>query len=130
MKVELLIEGKARPYSWNPDLTHVIIRQSLPFFQSRSGKYVHRVRSAMAHYFYERYKHTSFKFWCGGTGFDGKGSLLETPPAHATFCATCEGRAIGAGLCGAPVIAGRAVRFAPKHQAVRFKAADSGAKSS
>ena len=74
------------------------------------------------HYFNGNYSHTSFSAWCGQTGFHSKGRhgslrLTDNPPDDLPLCATCEGRAIGAGQLGATVIAGRQVIFTPRRTA-------------
>lgn len=99
---------------------------ALPFVRSRQGTYVHRVRSASLHTWTGGMflPHTSFNLWCGNTVHTGGGKvghphgeaeLFATPPARAVLCATCEGRAVGAGLAG-PVrrIGGRLVLYRPR----------------
>ena len=115
MKVALVV--KARTGWHNPDLPlPVPIRESLPYFVAQKGRYVHRVKSASLHFCITA--HISVTFWCGGGSsvsdrkggqfFDGQ-SDCDLP-----YCATCEGRAIGAGLDGSRVIAGREVMFNPQ----------------
>lgn len=97
------------------------ITKALPFYRSMQGRYVHRVRSGTLHQLTNREPHAAYSLWCGGTGFVSrnqngnlKGELLPDIPAGAVLCATCEGRAVGAGLLGAPIIAGRVVKYAPR----------------
>jgi hypothetical protein len=98
------------------------ILQCLPFYRRHPGARIHRVRSGEIHYRRagDQYMHTSFKFWCGSLGFLSanrpNASLLALAPEGEAdiFCATCEGRAIGAGLDGARVINGRNVIFEPR----------------
>lgn len=101
---------------------NVYAKKSLPFVESGGGRYTHRVRSlslvtmhAPAHA-----PHSAVACWCGMT------VLLSTKHCHArsrlvsepsrVLCATCEGRAIGAGQVGAQEIAGRPVMFIPRRE--------------
>ncbi len=96
--------------------TRVLVR-SLPFFQTASGKYIHRVRSANMHLWDGQPKHTALSLWCGMTGFLGgkrAGSVFADPPLNGPLCATCEGRAIGAGQTESRLICGRVVKFSPR----------------
>jgi len=107
------------------------IRMALPYYQCRPGAYVHRIRSGQTHRlrmgedaYHKRHPqmgqilHLSFSFWCGGSGHvsrDKPGRLFAEIPENGVLCATCEGRAIGAGLDGSPSeINGRAVIFSPR----------------
>ena len=113
MKVELEIRRTPGPRRVGDPIVQV--RRSLPFFKSKQSEYVHRVRRATMYYRDGQYTHTALHFWCGGNGFPGpKGTLMDVPPGDAVFCATCEGRAIGAGLEGNREICGRAVLFKPR----------------
>lgn len=97
-----------------PRITHM-----LPYYISGRGKYYHRVRSAANHACGDKgYTHTSISFWCGNTGFigNGKGKLYKQIPEGGILCATCEGRAIGAGMDGAPVINGKEVCYSPRKE--------------
>lgn len=92
---------------------------SLPFFRTAAGSYIHRVRSATVYYQHGQFSHVGVSFWCGGsgstTGRRGRvGEFLETPSDTSVICATCEGRAIGAGLTESRQIAGRTVQFSPR----------------
>jgi len=115
MKVAL-IQEKRNPYAWeNPKSQQLPLTKALPFFRSKSGKYVHRVRSATSYWWETEYRHTAVKLWCNMTGFIGdKGTLLEQPEVNDVICATCEGRAIGAGQTDSHMIAGRFVKFTPR----------------
>ena len=104
-----------------PGHTELSITSALPFFQTPYGAYVHRPRSGTLFYRDGEYHHTAISFWCGGTGFMGgnkkakpDGRFFEELPANAVLCATCEGRAIGAGQTGSHQICGRVVRFSPR----------------
>lgn len=121
MKVDLLV----KPVGWMPEYyREVPIRKSLPFYLSGPGKYVHRIRSATNYFSCYlgdglRYRHTGLSLWCGGTGFVGSDKratnrILATIPEGELVCATCEGRAIGAGQLGSPIINGNMVKFAPR----------------
>lgn len=47
-------------------------------------------------------------------GVEHAQKFFDVPPDRAIHCATCEGRAIGAGKDGARIIAGRTVLFSPR----------------
>jgi hypothetical protein len=99
---------------WRPSPI-IPIKQSLPFVESRAGRYTHRVRSASLHTCIGK-SHVGLSTWCG-MGFcisERKGRFVEEPSAGYVVCATCEGRAIGAGQLGAREIAGREVMFSPR----------------
>jgi hypothetical protein len=115
MMVELLRRKKSH---WHAPTHHTMhLTRSLPFFRSAQGSYVHRVRSGHIHFRGNEAKHTSLSFWCGGTGFVGcserPGQMFDNPPANSPLCATCEGRAIGAGMTESRLICGRVVKFSP-----------------
>lgn len=122
-KVKLILEKK-RPWEYlerNNHLTRHAITWALPFFRSRFGSVIHRVRSGQHHYLSGQYTHSSVKYWCGNNGFFGsknerqtKGEFFADAPDNSIFCATCEGRAIGAGMDGTREINGRRVLFRPK----------------
>ena len=121
MKVKLLIKRTTWQGGW-PHCIH--LNESLPFYWSRAATRAHRVRSATMHYHNGVYSHTSFSAWCGQTGFSSKGKhlrLCDNPPDDLPVCATCEGRAIGAGQLGATTIAGRQVLFTPRREAVEVQ---------
>lgn len=125
MKVALLRAPRLR---WASGATRTIdIAQSLPFFRTERGSYVHRVRHAQVHTMcWSGKSHASFHCWCGVTGYisnnrgSANGLLLAATGLHDVVCATCEGRAIGSGLLGAPMIAGQPVRFAPRIEGVSY----------
>ncbi|WP_333662751.1 hypothetical protein [Acinetobacter sp.] len=91
------------------------VKQSVPFVEARHGEYTHRVRHVTLITFMNK-SHFAVQCWCGMTmcmGGSGKGTgiLLEIPSPNRPMCATCEGRAIGAGLLGVREIAGREVMY-------------------
>lgn len=108
-----------RPIGWMPNSVRSrTIRSMLPYYQSRRGVYVHRIRSARQYEYTTTSKsHVAIALWCGATGFISKGILYSDPPADALLCATCEGRAIGAGVDGHRKINGRACIYAPRNVA-------------
>jgi len=103
------------------------IKASLPFVKSSRGYYTHRVRSANSYIYTSSgltYKagelHIAVQCWCGMTLLISKrkfGKFLVEPPDGSPVCATCEGRAIGAGKLGAREIAGRPVMYSPMNGA-------------
>ena len=115
VKVDLQIRTTAPSLADRVGSPAVPVKRALPFFKSRSGEYVHRVRRATMYYRDGEYSHTAVTLWCGGNGFPGKkGTLMDVPPNASVFCATCEGRAIGAGLDGNRDVRGRAIMFKPR----------------
>ena len=113
MKIQLL----KKPFrGWKPDGdTEVELTASLPFFKSKFGAYTHRVRSGRMYFRRNEYSHTAIHLWCGSNGYVGdKGKLLACPASDAIMCATCEGRAIGAGQTDSRILAGRILKYSPK----------------
>lgn len=107
MKVDLLQEpwgAETRSYKNRP----TPIKRSLPWYTTRYRRhgrvqYVHRVRSGLLHpgpswRSKTSARSVSFSLWCGQGGSLWHGYLLDTIPAGAAICATCEARALGAGL--------------------------------
>jgi len=92
------------------------INRSLPFYLSKKGKYFHRIRTASNHWRDGNLSHTAIHFWCGGSGFlNGNGRLYAEISSNGVLCATCEGKAVGAGVEGARIINGRKVMFSPRN---------------
>lgn len=117
-KVKLISERKpnlyGRPFGGNGEK---VISHSLPFYKSDRGEYYHRVRAANSHWRNNSKKlsHISISFWCGNSGsISGHGKLYAEIPVDGVLCATCEGRAIGAGQDGAQIINGRNVMYSPR----------------
>lgn len=117
MKINLLPSGQIHRRR-APGSTIVEVKQALPFFRSHSGMYVHRIRSGAIHFWCGVYSHTSFSMWCGVNLFSSKkhprSKLMVEPESDAILCATCEGRAIGAGQTDSHQICGRFVKFSPR----------------
>lgn len=67
------------------------VRRMLPFVWRGPGRLVHRARSASLHHD----GRLSVQAWCGP--MVQKPSVLAKVPDGAEVCATCEGRAAGAG---------------------------------
>lgn len=119
MKIELELQRENRPVSIlqqerERGMYSMPIKASLPFFRSFQGILIHRIRSGKVHYQDFKPSHTSFRFWCGNDGFAARGAMMDSLPSRAVLCATCEGRAIGAGLCGTREINGRKVLYRPR----------------
>ena len=111
-KIEIKRRVDPRPYESVPSILRM-----LPFFKSSgNSKYYHRVRRIGNHESFGRYSHTHIRYLCGGTGFisNGKGRLFTTVPEGGVLCATCEGRAVGAGLVDNGHINGRKVAYSPR----------------
>ena len=118
LKIKLINtkEKDDRTSSFNEHISHASITHSLPFYSSRRGEYVHVVRSATAIYFDNEYQHTSYRLWCGQIGsMPGKG-ILTSNNDQSPYCATCIGKAIGAGVFDERFINGLPVMYRPKEQ--------------
>lgn len=93
--------------------------RALPFVESGAGEYTHRTRQVTVHSVLGR-MHMGVRAWCGMTLLISppkkKGRLVAAPGHGRPLCATCEGRAIGAGLLGAREIAGRQVIYRPMRE--------------
>ena len=92
------------------------VKRALPFVASDAGVYVHRVRSAVVYEVCGK-AHMAVSCWCGMTLLVGKrkkGRMLSEPITGRPMCATCEGRAIGAGTTGLRNINGLDVRYEPR----------------
>jgi hypothetical protein len=126
-KVDLLIE--CRPDGHHNDALGprpFALKRTLPLFQSDRGTYVHRVRSAAAHPSGGRaawyVNHISVTYWGGNGGFlrgpqntrNGGRLLADLPTDGSPVCATCEGRAVGAGFPSLALIVRHSVKFAPR----------------
>lgn len=142
MKVELLREPSKGWRSLSSSSS--VVTRALPFYRSTfsGGRYVHRIRSANMLEHYETVdcgsrrvsstpatRSLSLRLWCGQSGHvrlatldpcsvwargGTSGELLAEPPAGAPVCATCEGRAVGAGFPSRIVLTTRPIRFAPR----------------
>lgn len=116
---------RARVPNWKGPTTYFHIKRALPFVESFCGRYTHRVRSihilvhdAGAAQRILGQAHMSVHCWCGMSVLISEkrrhaNNALVVEPSRV-LCATCEGRAIGAGQLGTPEIAGRPVMFSPR----------------
>lgn len=120
MKVKLVREQRGYWYHRNTKP----ISASLPFYEREGGGYVHRVRSAHLHYDENgTHTHTSVSFWCGAAGFlypkgrqnkkHAPAYMAESPSPGRVICATCQGRAHGAGQVGDGRLGNTFVRYKP-----------------
>jgi len=110
---------------WFRRSNHKRITRSLPFFERDGHGYVHVIRSGSMIYDDDgNLRHTALHFWCGGHGFmhpDGKPRRNQKPyrvlaslSAGRTVCATCMGRAIGAGQLPAANVKRPPAKFQPR----------------
>lgn len=124
-KVDLMLTDRHRKGYQAPDHKTERVTKCLPFYRRGPLRLVHRVREAWLFYRQEKFSHMAVQFWCGNVGYmggkpkrggrgDDRPSLFAVAPEHAMFCATCEGRAVGAGMDGARKINGRPVLFQPR----------------
>ena len=88
--------------------------KSLPFANARNGKYTHRVRYVTLYSCIGK-PHLAVQCWCGYVVFVSEKSrgTFAAEQSDRPICATCEGRAIGAGKDGAREINGKPVMFSP-----------------
>lgn len=92
------------------------IKKALPFAESARGEYTHRVRHVSL-FIGDSIPRLGIECWCAMHLLVAKGKfgrLVPEPSEGRPICATCEGRAIGAGLLGAREIAGRPVMYRGK----------------
>lgn len=91
--------------------------KSLPFANARGGKYTHRVRHVTLYACVGK-GHFAVRCWCGYNVLvsEKSGGTFAAEQSERPMCATCEGRAIGAGKLGAREINGKAVMFSPMVQ--------------
>ena len=95
------------------------IKRALPYVEAANGSYTHRVRNAALHHLEGYSPHVSVSCWCGmSLNIGGRRTVgskfVAVPSLGRPVCATCEGRAIGAGLEDSHKINGRMVRFQPQ----------------
>ncbi len=107
-KVDLLNDVRHNPWSGSPD--PVPLKRALPFWHGDSAHYVHRIRSGQ---WYQHDDHLAFTMWCGQTRFERRGGLRADVLDGWALCATCEGRAIGAGQVTAETLVGHELVFSP-----------------
>lgn len=116
MSVAMVDLQPPRFSAWRPNPVFAVSR-SKPFAEAGAGRYTHRVHSASLHTCAGQ-SHLALKLWCGMLihlgGRRNRDSRLVDEPSGRPICATCEGRAIGAGQLGSREIAGRAVMFSPR----------------
>lgn len=113
-------------WSFNPSCSQIYPKTTVPFFTSAFGTRTHRIRWVCVHYWNGEFSHTSVGLWCGQQGFaehtkstnarmvKRAGSMADVAPFHLPVCATCEGRAIGAGQLDSDMINGRKVIYSPR----------------
>lgn len=122
MKPGMIRLPEPKKSAWEGGIKNVPVTFAYPYFKTGMGAYTHRVRTAITHVNKAKGQnsHVSLSAWCGVVGF-----LSEKPrarnanqfaevPEHAILCATCEGRAIGAGMDGTREINSRSVIFSPR----------------
>lgn len=98
-------------------VTYAHVKKSLPYAESSGGEYTHRVRSARLITLESFGTHMAISCWCGQSLLIGKrhkSQFVAEPSFGRPMCATCEGRAMGAGKDGSRKINGRMARFQPR----------------
>lgn len=101
----------------SPAITYAHVKKALPYAESSGGEYTHRVRSARLITFKGFGAHMAISCWCGMSLLISKrhkSQFVAEPSFGRPMCATCEGRAIGAGVDGSHKINGRMVKFQPR----------------
>ena len=121
MSTKIALIRESNPYrNEAPEDKTLMLSHALPFFQPGDGRLFHRVKSGRIYRRRGEYSHTSITYWCGNNGSMSRpdarrtGQLFAELPERAILCATCEGRAIGAGLDGLREINGRRVLYRPR----------------
>lgn len=112
------LEPPKKDSGWrDPKHAEFAVRFALPFWASE-GAYTHRIRSGRSHVHDGKNAHVTLHMWCGQMRFISpkrkRGGMVAEIPDGAILCATCEGRAIGAGLVDHGQINGREVAFSPR----------------
>lgn len=119
-QVELLREPfPMHPPKFSDDPIPSIVTKSLPYVRAGRGRYVHRVRSGHLHQhtsdkWPRRRVYLAFRLWCGMSAFGYSSEFFENPPPGSKVCATCEGKAVGAGFPSAVILALRPIIFRPR----------------
>lgn len=113
MKVDLVNDYDPRGWRAPGRPAPIIVYRSLPFVTSTRGNRSHRARSARV------YPHPSglcVTAWCGPSFHIGAGRAVLTADPYDGYpvCATCEGRAVGAGQVTSGTLTGTPVVFTPR----------------
>ena len=76
----------------NPSFSHKHVRKALPYFKSTQANtvFVHKIKSAVHHFWKSEYMWTSVRFECGNGGFMHKGTMYAKVPRYAPFCCRCH----------------------------------------
>jgi hypothetical protein len=94
---------------WTPDEA---LKTAPRYMRHDTMSYWHRPRSGIRR---GRDGFASYQLWCGSLAFESRILLTaDRPPEGEQVCATCEGRAIGAGQDVWPVPDGPNLAFAPR----------------
>lgn len=137
-KVDMLLKQIPRGYRQDEISKVLRVTKCLPFYRRGPLRLVHRVREAHLFYYHGELSHLAVRFWCGNCGYidyakspqrdrrrgqhaSDNASLFAIAPDPAVFCATCEGRAVGAGMDGAREINGRTVLFRPRELKIHWQ---------
>lgn len=120
-QIDLLLEPGPRFHNHDLGPRPFPVKRCLPLFRRRNSRsqYVHRIRSANVHLHFAGYfrgeSWVSYQFWCGSTGTSSKGQATADIAPHEILCATCEGRAVGAGMPPYRLIPVGPVKFSPRY---------------
>ena len=126
-KIRLVRTKEKHDHDWsfNEKISCAEITHSLPFFKTRSGKYVHVVRSGNINYFDRKLENICITFWCGASGFIGEKGKLLSDNGDNPFCAICMGKAIGANVFDDQLINGKPVLYQLRNNVRRKTSAGS-----
>lgn len=91
------------------DRLHLVWSSSVPFYYSKKGHLVHRIKSGTTHVYGGEFSHNSATFWCGNCG--ATGDATSDPGPDKLHCQLCESIAVGAGLPPAHELLGRHVHI-------------------
>lgn len=131
MSGKVKLRDETNPAAWHNDNVGprpVPLKRALPFFSGPGRRMAHRVRSGSMYLHHDADWPTTIAlhFWCGNQGFLRRttprrthgGFLFAAPPDDFPMCATCEGRAIGAGEPSAAFLfQQRSLLFSPRSMA-------------
>jgi hypothetical protein len=91
LELKVRLEKKKRRHVWRAeDSAELPVSAALPFYISRMGKFVHRIRYGTVYFRKGKFSHVGLQMYCGQIGGTSKGDLIENPNGHE-LCRVCIG---------------------------------------